>query len=1048
MELTNQAATGITVVMGTAAALRGQAGSQLVTTPAGAGNVKVEAGAYATLDNGSIGNLENAGSVSSNNVAASRITLQDNGDMYVTGTLDAYSIEAAGDGEANGNGVLEIENGARVSVTDNIGTADKPLDTVRMYTAELNANNLSTVNLEAYGGAINISGELNAENLSSGANITTGTDLQVTNINLSGGSLTAGNGSIIANSLSLQNSAAVTAPQDVIINGQVNVENGQVNAQAGKIAFTDAANPASISGNASLSASTDVLLAGGADFSGNVTVTAANGNIDATGKNLRMNGAGLTLSAPNGSISAADIQATNVAAKSLDATGQVSIANGTANLTEASRIQGGMDLEKTQASIGDLAVAGETAISGGAITSSGAVTLGDNAQVVNGAEASFNELTLVEGKALNVGSQGDGEGGTSLTSATLRLSGADLLVDPAWGLASTNVAVKGFNNTGAAATDSIIDGNVVVGQNSFVTFGTTDRQWLPGVLAREMGIQSLSANGVSAALGLFAPMTLGNGHSLTVDGQWQNGATYSRNNHAITFANNSLLVVNGKPAEGGIAYEADQQIPAGFRAALSAQQPTTATVAANARVHITGAEVGKNYVILDPETISTTYANDTTAWAGDNLSTDNPLVALQRADLLGGKAGALTSELRPASITLPNLDGELANVLNNAALANEIGITEEYAATGARGTQFLSRALIMASPDYGNDPAGAEMTIEGAARMAVVGAVPQMALAANNAAGAAVTQRTSLADPGSAIQGVDENGNTRSGQDLNKKGLALWIMPLFQSTNGFGMEAGNFDYDFSGSLGGVALGADYTFENSLRAGLLFNIGGGYARGGGDFNTVANNMNFWGIGAYAGFNMNNFGLTADVNYTSTYNKLKQDLYGMGNMDELKSDITAWALSAGLRAEYKINTEALDIIPHIGARFISLNTDSYDITSHGNVINGDSFTQNIWTFPIGVNLSREFKLDNGWSIKPLVDLNIAPMAGDVKAKSKIQFTGTGTEAELDTKMMDYFTYGGTAGIEFGNGNFSVGVNYNGQFGAESSAHGVFGTFRYEF
>ncbi len=80
--------------------------------------------------------------------------------------------------------------------------------------------------------------------------------------------------------------------------------------------------------------------------------------------------------------------------------------------------------------------------------------------------------------------------------------------------------------------------------------------------------------------------------------------------------------------------------------------------------------------------------------------------------------------------------------------------------------------------------------------------------------------------------------------------------------------------------------------------------------------------------------------------------------------------------------------------------------------------------------------------------MVDLNIAPMAGDVKAKSKIQFTGTGTEAELDTKMMDYFTYGGTAGIEFGNGNFSVGVNYNGQFGAESSAHGVFGTFRYEF
>ena len=70
------------------------------------------------------------------------------------------------------------------------------------------------------------------------------------------------------------------------------------------------------------------------------------------------------------------------------------------------------------------------------------------------------------------------------------------------------------------------------------------------------------------------------------------------------------------------------------------------------------------------------------------------------------------------------------------------------------------------------------------------------------------------------------------------------------------------------------------------------------------------------------------------------------------------------------------------------------------------------------------------------------------GDFKAKNKIRFTGTDNKAELETKTLDYITYGGTVGMEFGTDDLSVGVSYSGQFGEETSAHGVFGTFRYEF
>ena len=101
------------------------------------------------------------------------------------------------------------------------------------------------------------------------------------------------------------------------------------------------------------------------------------------------------------------------------------------------------------------------------------------------------------------------------------------------------------------------------------------------------------------------------------------------------------------------------------------------------------------------------------------------------------------------------------------------------------------------------------------------------------------------------------------------------------------MEADNLDYGFNGNLGGVSLGADYTFENAIRAGITFNIGGGYAESsGGDLNSTENRMSFWGLGAYAGWNYENFGLMADVSYTSTWNDLKQDMdsrMGMGDLE---------------------------------------------------------------------------------------------------------------------------------------------------------------------
>lgn len=667
---------------------------------------------------------------------------------------------------------------------------------------------------------------------------------------------------------------------------------------------------------------------------------------------------------------------------------------------------------------GDIALTGAATATGGSLAAK-SLTVGDDSAFTNGAKVNVGDLNA-NGQTITVGDTNDTKS-TSLVAENLTLGGGSLLIDPDWTANGPNTVTL-LNAAGAN-----IDGNVGVGQNSMLTIGDTSSTWLAGQISDVTKGAGLTSSGITAALGLKEAQKLDATYSLVVDGALDNsGLTAALTPSNVTFANNSLLVVTAAAAKNADG-------------ALSATTATPAFIGDSAKLRITDAKVGQKYTVLG-DNIAGNITLDTngTGWTGSNFSADSRMVK----GTFDAASGELTTALNSSANVYPKLDGELVKVLDNAYTADHVG--PAHVNSDVKGVRFLSRAtndnFIGANADL------AAKTIESAARIAVAGAVPQMAMAASNAAGAAITQRTSIAQPdGNGMQSVSLN----KGDDVNKKGVALWIMPLYQSQNAWNMEAGNnYDLKWHGGLGGVALGGDYTFDNALRAGIAFNIGGGYAEGEGDLAKTTNSFNFWGLGAYAGWAMENFGITADVNYTSTYNKVKQELPGAMQMRDLKSDITAYALSSGLRAEYKFNTQYVDIIPHLGVRYMYVNTDSYDVKSGGTVMHGDETSQNIWTFPIGVTFSKQVETGNGWYVKPNLDLGVLPATGDIDAKSKIRFTGTGTKAELDTRTMDYMSYTGGLGLDFGNNNLSFGLNYNIQASEHTTSHGVFGTARYEF
>lgn len=608
---------------------------------------------------------------------------------------------------------------------------------------------------------------------------------------------------------------------------------------------------------------------------------------------------------------------------------------------------------------------------------------------------------------------------------TVKATGGVLFFDPSYG------TIKSLVDNELGSKLLVSDGSVVN-----VAFNLDDLQEMAqkaGFTTTPITNGKFTLGAGQSMLAVGQPIQLISGGQIVVDAGVD--ASGSINGTPVSdgayFGRDSLLVVNGNTINGATA-----------AIDLSGATTRTLNVENGAKLLIADAVAGTTYTIIDGETNTSNAFNSgayadagTTGWKGSNLLTSSDMLTLTSPD---GTVFMAKSE--DAHTVFPNLSHELATAVNTlyGQKLNDVD-------ADAMGVRFLSRATD--NRFLGSDKDAAAATIESAARIAFAGAVPQMTKMASDAGSNAVVNRLGFANPADGAQAMDAEGKI---VDRNTTGFALWIAPLWQSQHGWGMEADNLDYGFNGNLGGVSLGADYTFENAIRAGITFNIGGGYAESsGGDLNSTENRMSFWGLGAYAGWNYENFGLMADVSYTSTWNDLKQDMDSRMGMGDLEADVQASAISAGLRAEYKLETSVLDVIPHIGVRYMSLNTWGFDAESNGGtVLEGDGFHQDIWTFPVGVTFTKDFTLDSGWSFKPSIDFSVIPAAGDIKAKQDVAFTGLPGSYEVETQMMDYLTWQGGVGLEMGNDTMSFGVNYTLQAGQHTTGHGVFGSFRYEF
>lgn len=775
------------------------------------------------------------------------------------------------------------------------------------------------------------------------------------------------------------------------------------------LGLADANNKGTV-GNVVLNADTDnvatlnVIGAGAAEFTiGDIRANESTNTINVQGATL--NTGNITTEAVT---SPATLDAMNITNGTVKAAGDAEIKDVT---LDNGLLQAAATTDETPAG-GNITIAE-------ALSGQGAVVADKTLTLTNGYTGKEGDDLTLQAETLKTAAINSTIGDLTIAATNLVTTGTTTLVD------DTLVAEKvALGDALMASGASLVQVGGFYTSDDFTTEGLNKAVSVTGQSLMAYGAdlaqaqQAVAETGhTGAAYYAGKELKLVDGGSLTVGNAITTGTT-------VAFGSDSLLVVDGTAMNGKTVFTGT--VSDGPEAAPD----LTASVDAGSKLHVDNAVAGGFTVFGEG------FNELASGWADENVTTDSAMLDASY-DATDKNVIVKTNN---AHTVFPNLSDGMADAVNDLynGKLNNVDSTD-------MGVRFLSRA----TNDHflGADKDAAAATIESAARIAFAGAVPQMTKMASDAGTNAVVNRLGFANPADGAQAMNAEGKI---VDRNTTGFALWIAPLWQSQHGWGMEADNLDYGFNGNLGGVSLGADYTFENAIRAGITFNIGGGYAESsGGDLNSTENRMSFWGLGAYAGWNYENFGLMADVSYTSTWNDLKQDMDSRMGMGDLEADVQASAISAGLRAEYKLETSVLDVIPHIGVRYMSLNTWGFDAESNGGtVLEGDGFHQDIWTFPVGVTFTKDFTLDSGWSFKPSIDFSVIPAAGDIKAKQDVAFTGLPGSYEVETQMMDYLTWQGGVGLEMGNDTMSFGVNYTLQAGQHTTGHGVFGSFRYEF
>ena len=666
------------------------------------------------------------------------------------------------------------------------------------------------------------------------------------------------------------------------------------------------------------------------------------------------------------------------------------------------------------------------------------------------------------------------------------LNGGYVFVDPIYGQNTALVSLDDLKGATAESDKTLVagtlDGSAFVGQNAALGIGSANLATLKDKIARFQHNGSLNGDEVGSVLYVGKAFTLGADQGITLTAQSHEDFLkyYNTNNSAgaadfTEFSVNSngvhidgdypvldnTLFLGANTAilvDAGVASNADTSRTNPTAVITFAGTNNTGSVIADGGdIVIDGDVRASTYQVFSNATISyldgTAYAiveDKTAAHYDDNIN-----VATEN-DFLQGVVdtnGQVTLGVNPNGRAIMHgaSDPVYATLVAYARGYNGEPTKDEAGNEVIADSQKLYNGYVdttneagetVKTPDYGNYSnyflqetisTGNGSAAEAVARLAVFGGAAQAAISAG----------ASTYDAVSGRMGVGANGANITVAD-NTQGAALWLAPIYKSSDSDGFDAEGVDYGVDMDLYGVALGADYTLSNGIRFGAMFNVGSGDVDGQGAGSAVSNDFDYYGFAVYGGYSMGALSLVADVSYTVADN----DLEGNTAIDKVGASLDSTNLSIGVTGQYQLDFNGTTVTPHAGLRFSRIDLDDYTVDGEDIIADYDADSMNIFSIPVGVTFAKEFTGD-AWTVKPSLDLTLTGNFGDDETDGTVHWAGIeNLSTNVSSEVIDNFTYGATLGVAAKTGNFSLGlgVNYTGssnvdEFGVNANARFVF-------
>ena len=649
--------------------------------------------------------------------------------------------------------------------------------------------------------------------------------------------------------------------------------------------------------------------------------------------------------------------------------------------------------ERTQANIGKITASNDSSM-----------------LFASGSKITATEMTLDENAVVQVGTDVTSDFGSTsafLSVENLNLNGGSIVVDPGYDVQTAIVAADKLDQ-------DTINGSIVIGKNSAFGVSFASAEALDAQLAEDGLKNGIALKEENGAVAYFnTPVTLATGASIYLDPTQDNIDANMANADNITLKEGSVIVISDTAVAQALADN---------KAVVTLTGNTTSTVTADGgKVLLSGAfnTMSTGFKVFGTGTGARLILSNDIAVESVNGVLSGTILENPAAGTEIGTLGQLTINEERLNAYTSNASGPVKGLLQDALLGN-------LGSQGA-GVAFLT--------SVGTGTAGASAAdVDTAARLATFGGALQATYTAMQTSVDAVNSRMGM--------GVTQGNMVVS---ETSQGAGIWFVPVYRNHDSDSFDADGVDYGVDMDLYGAALGVDYTTANDLRFGAYFNIGSGDADGQGAASNLSNDFDYWGVGLYGGMSFNQFALTADLGYTQVSNDIDGDTaLGSGNADPDSA-----AFTVGLTAQYTFETSMLDVTPHVGLRYTSLDLDDYDVdSSYGVIASTDADRANVFSIPVGVTLSSD--LDAGaWTVKPALDLQVTANTGDTEFDTDTTFSGANRAASLSAEILDDWTYGATLGIEAQyNRALSLGVNVSYVGSENANELGVTGNVRYAF